>query len=228
MALKIRLSRAGAKKRPFYRIVVADSRRPRDGRFIERLGTYDPMLKRDDPNRIKLNEERIRHWLSVGAQPTDRVTKFLGAAEIVATPSFNNPQKAKPRTKTQERLKAAAEAAAAAADAPAETPTEDTPAEEATASVEEKPTSESVMQNTPVEDATAGEPQVERVAPQEATSVKDAPASDEGPEEEAPAEDTPAADEAATVQASAEETPAEEPPTEEPPAVDEVKEEKKD
>ena len=82
MALKIRMSRGGAKRRPFYRIVVADSRKPRDGRFIERLGTYDPMLDRENPDRVKLNEERIKHWLSQGAQPSDRVARFLGAAKL--------------------------------------------------------------------------------------------------------------------------------------------------
>ena len=94
MSLKIRLSRAGAKKRPFYRVVVADTRSPRDGRFLERLGTYDPMLPKDHPERVRLNEERIRHWLGVGARPSDRVARFLGAAEIIPMPAQrNNPQK---------------------------------------------------------------------------------------------------------------------------------------
>ncbi len=83
MALKIRLARGGAKKRPYYRIVVADSRMPRDGRYIERVGVYNPMLAKDDPNRVQLVEDRIRHWMSVGAKPSDRVARFLGRAEIM-------------------------------------------------------------------------------------------------------------------------------------------------
>ena len=86
MSLKIRLARGGAKKRPFYRIVVADSRMPRDGRFIERVGTYNPMLPKEHPDRIDLKTERIQHWLSVGARPSDRVAKFLGGAEILPMP----------------------------------------------------------------------------------------------------------------------------------------------
>ena len=99
MALKIRLSRAGAKKRPFYRIVVADTRSPRDGRFIERLGTYNPMLPKD-ARRVTLEEDRIRHWIGVGAKPSDRVARFLGQADIIPMPEQrNNPQKAKPKAK---------------------------------------------------------------------------------------------------------------------------------
>lgn len=117
MALKIRLARAGARKRPFYRIVVADSRRPRDGRFIEKLGTYDPLLGRDDSDRVTLNEDRIRHWLGHGARPTDRVARFLGDARIIPMPARkDNPIKGQPGKKARERLKAAEEAAAAAAE----------------------------------------------------------------------------------------------------------------
>lgn len=117
MALKIRLARAGARKRPFYRIVVADSRRPRDGRFIEKLGTYNPLLGRDDSNRVTLNEDRIRHWLGHGARPTDRVARFLGDARIIPMPARkDNPIKGQPGKKARERLKAAEEAAAAAAE----------------------------------------------------------------------------------------------------------------
>jgi small subunit ribosomal protein S16 len=121
MSLKIRLARGGAKKRPHYRIVVADSRMPRDGRYIERLGTYDPLLAKDNEGRVVLKDERIRYWLSQGAKPTDRVAKFLGTAEIIPMPAQrNNPDKAKPKAKAQERLAAAEEAAKAAAEAPAE------------------------------------------------------------------------------------------------------------
>ena len=111
MSLKIRLARGGAKKRPHYRIVVADSRMPRDGRYIERLGTYDPLLAKDNQNRVMLKDERIRYWLEKGAKPTDRVARFLGSANIIPMPEQrNNPQKAKPKAKAQERLAAIAEA----------------------------------------------------------------------------------------------------------------------
>ena len=134
MSLKIRLSRAGAKKRPFYRVVVTDTRNPRDGRFLERLGTYDPMLPKDHPERVRLNEERIRHWLGVGALPSDRVARFLGAAEIIPMPAQrNNPQKSQPKAKAVERQAARAEKAAAAAEAEANAPAEAPAAEEAAA-----------------------------------------------------------------------------------------------
>ena len=140
MALKIRLSRAGAKKRPFYRVVVADSRSPRDGRFLERLGTYDPMLPKDHPERVRLNEERIRHWLDVGALPSERVARFLGAAEIIPMPAQrNNPQKAKPKAKAVERAAARAEKAEAATSAKAEAPAEADAAPEAAAPDEAAP-----------------------------------------------------------------------------------------
>jgi small subunit ribosomal protein S16 len=113
MPVVIRLSRAGAKKRPFYRLVVADSRFPRDGRFIERVGTYDPKKPKDSPERVKLELERIKYWLSKGAQPSDRIMRFLDAAGVLKREARNNPQKAKPKKE------APAEAAAPAAAAPA-------------------------------------------------------------------------------------------------------------
>lgn len=116
MAVKLRLARGGAKKRPYYYIVAAHSTSPRDGRYIEQVGTYDPMLAKDNPERIKLNEERCKHWLSVGALPTDRVARFLDAAGLSKRTAKNNPEKSKPKKKAQERLKAAAEAAKAAAE----------------------------------------------------------------------------------------------------------------
>jgi small subunit ribosomal protein S16 len=142
MALKIRLSRGGAKKRPFYRIVVADSRKARDGRFIERLGHFNPMLAKDHPDRVLLNEERIKHWLGHGALPSPRVQGFLatvGLAEKAKVPEQT--KKHLPRAKTLERMKeaeearkSAEEAAAAAEAAPAEeAPAEAAPAEEAPA-----------------------------------------------------------------------------------------------
>src|SRR5688572_33426060 len=102
MSLAIRLARGGSKKRPYYRVVVADSRSPRDGRYIERLGTYNPLLAKDSPERVKLNVERIKYWLSHGATPSDKVGRFLGAASVIPMPERkNNPEKAKPRKKRQ-------------------------------------------------------------------------------------------------------------------------------
>lgn len=118
--LKIRLSRAGAKKRPFYKIVVADSRSPRDGRFIEKIGTYDPMLPKDNPARVKFDQERAKHWLGVGAQPSERLQHFFHAAGMGEKPVIRETSKAHlPKKKAQERLAAAAEAAKAAAEAAA-------------------------------------------------------------------------------------------------------------
>jgi small subunit ribosomal protein S16 len=120
MGLKIRMTRGGAKKRPFYSIVVADARSPRDGRFLEKLGTYNPLLDKGHPERIVLKTERIAHWLKAGALPSERVHRFLGDAGLTAKPVFRErPKKSAPRAKTQERAKGVADAAAAAAAAPA-------------------------------------------------------------------------------------------------------------
>jgi small subunit ribosomal protein S16 len=166
--LKIRLARGGAKKRPYYSIVVADSHSPRDGRFIEKVGTYNPLLKKDDANRVTLKVESIQEWLKKGAQPTDRVARFLAAQGLTTWTAGNNPQKGAPGKKAQERSAeraqreedrkqaeadakvaaaeaaeaakvAAAEAAAAAAAAPA---VEEAPAEEAPAAEAEAPAAE--------------------------------------------------------------------------------------
>jgi small subunit ribosomal protein S16 len=111
MSLKIRLSRGGAKKRPFYSIVIADARSPRDGRFIEKIGTYNPMLEKDDANRIRIDEERAKHWLSKGAEPTERVALFFGNAGLMEKrPWRESPKQSAPKAKAQERLKAAAAA----------------------------------------------------------------------------------------------------------------------
>jgi small subunit ribosomal protein S16 len=173
MALAIRLSRGGAKKRPYYRIVVADSRAPRDGRFIEKLGTYNPLLAKDSPERVKLDTDRIQHWLAVGAQPSDRVLRFLDAAGIRERAARNNPKKAEPGEKAKERIeeraKRAADAEAAAAEAAA------TPQEEAEAVVAED-----------VEAATA-EPTAEAEAVADEVSEQTPPA-EEAPAEEAAAE----------------------------------------
>lgn len=159
MSLKIRLARGGAKKRPFYRIVVADSRMPRDGRFIERVGTYNPMLPKEHPERVELKTERIQHWLSVGARPSDRVARFLGGAEVIEMPTYREqPKKSQPRAKAQERLKEAEEKAAAAAEAEAEAaaaPAEEAPAEEAPA--EEVVAEEAAAEEAPAEEAPAEE-----------------------------------------------------------------------
>ncbi len=117
MAVKLRLSRGGAKKRPYYYIVAANSQSPRDGRYIEQIGTFDPMLKKDDPNRVKLNTERAAHWLKSGAQPTDRVARFLDASGLMKRTPVKSVAKAQPKKKAQERAAAAAEKAAKAAEA---------------------------------------------------------------------------------------------------------------
>ncbi len=114
MSLKMRLSRAGAKKRPFYRIVIADARAPRDGRFVEKIGTFDPMKAKDAADRLVLDAEKAKSWLAKGAQPTDRVLRLLDSVGLAKRETHNNPEKAKPKKKAQERL-AAAEAAAAKA-----------------------------------------------------------------------------------------------------------------
>jgi small subunit ribosomal protein S16 len=139
MAISIRLSRGGSKKRPYYRIVVADARSPRDGKFIEKLGTYNPLLAKDDEKRIVLDADRAKHWLSVGAQPTDRVARFLDVAGIRERAARTNPNKGKPGEKAVERaeerekkLADAEEAKAAAAAAAAEAAAAPAPAAEAT------------------------------------------------------------------------------------------------
>ncbi len=111
MSLKIRLSRWGAKKRPVYRVVVADARAPRDGRFIENLGTFDPLKAKDDATRLTLNAEKAQAWIAKGAQPTDRVVRLLAALGVGEVPKRSNPIKGKPKKKAQERLDAAAAAA---------------------------------------------------------------------------------------------------------------------
>lgn len=147
--LKIRLARGGAKKRPYYSIVVADSHSPRDGRFIEKVGSYNPLLKKDDPNRVVLKAERIQEWIKKGAQPTDRVARELAKQGLAQWQAGNNPKKGEPGQKAKERAeeraqreadRAAAAAEAAAAPPPAEEPAvEEAPAE---AAAEETPAAE--------------------------------------------------------------------------------------
>jgi small subunit ribosomal protein S16 len=159
MAVAIRLARGGSKKRPYYRLVVADSRNARDGRFIEKVGTYNPLLAKDSPERVKLDADRISHWLSVGAQPSDRVARFLDAAGIRERAARNNPNKGVPGEKAKERVEeragkaaAAEEAAAAAAAAPAPEPEvieEETPAVETEAEAEAEAPAEVAAEATP-------------------------------------------------------------------------------
>src|SRR3982751_3832359 len=202
MALAIRLTRGGAKKRPYYRIVVADSRAPRDGRFIEKLGTYNPLLAKDSPERVKLDAERISHWLAVGAQPSDRVLRFLDAAGIRERPARNNPKKAEPGEKAKERVeqRAAKEAEAAeAAAAPAEEPAAEAPVEAEEAAVEqapveavEEPVAEEASAETEAAEAAAGKtPADEPVAEETATETETAeePAVAEPDTGEAPVEE---------------------------------------
>ena len=188
MAVAIRLARGGSKKRPYYRLVVADSRNARDGRFIEKVGTYNPLLAKDSPDRVKLDADRISHWLSVGAQPSDRVARFLDAAGIRERAARLNPNKALPGEKAKERVEeragkvvAAEEAAAAAAAAPVPEPV-----------VEE-----------------------EAVAVEEVIAEAEAPAAEEAAAEEAPAAEEPAADEAPVAEAATVEAPAAEADTNE-------------
>ena len=149
MAVAIRLSRGGAKKRPYYRIVVSDSRSARDGKYLEQIGVYNPMLPKDSGERVKLDEERARHWLSVGAKPSDRVHRFLDAAGILERAPKSNPKKGEPgeaaRERAEEKAAKLAEAEEAAKEAAA------APAEEATA--EEAPAEEAPAEEAPAEDA---------------------------------------------------------------------------
>jgi small subunit ribosomal protein S16 len=140
MSVSIRLSRGGSKKRPYYKVVVSNSRAPRDGKYLEQVGTYNPLLAKDDANRVRLIEDRVRYWIGVGAQPTDRVARMLDKAGIKERAATNNPQRGEPGKKAKERaeekaekLREAEEAAAAAAAAPA---VEEAPAEEAPAAEE--------------------------------------------------------------------------------------------
>ena len=174
--LRIRLARGGAKKRPYYSIVVADSHSPRDGRFIEKVGAYNPLLKKDDPIRVTLKVERIREWIAKGAQPSDRVARFLAAEGLVAWQAGSNPQKGEPGRKAKERaeekaqkaadLAAAAEAAAAAPPAPEpepEAPAEEAPAAEAPAA-EEAPAEEAPAEDAPAAEAPAEEAPADEAA----------------------------------------------------------------
>lgn len=201
MALRIRLARGGAKKRPYYRIVVADSRSPRDGRFVEKIGSYNPMLDHDDPDRVKLDVERAKHWLGHGATPSDRVALFLGRAGVIPMPAQPvRPEKSKPKAKAQERAAEIAEKAAKAAEAPAEvkapaaeeTPAEETSAEEAPAEEAAEATAEAdtpAAEETPAEEAAEEAPAEEAPAAEEAAAAEEAPAEPEAAAEDAKTDD---------------------------------------
>lgn len=194
MSVSLRLSRGGSKKRPYYKVVAANSRAARDGKFLEQVGTYNPLLAKDDENRVRLVEDRVKYWLGVGAQPTDRVARMLDKAGIKERAVTNNPNKAEPGKKAKDRAEdratkaaEAAEAAAAAAAAPV------------VAEVIEE-----VVEAPAVEEAAVEAPAAEEAAPEAA--AEEAPAAEEAAPE-AVAEEAPAAEEAAP-EAAAEEAPA--------------------
>ena len=177
--LKIRLARGGAKKRPYYSIVVADSHSPRDGRFIEKVGSYNPLLKKDDPNRVVLKQERIQEWLKKGAQPTDRVARELSKVGVTQWTAGNNPKKGEPGTKAKERAEERAQreadrAAAAAEAAAAPPPAEEPVAEEAApveAAAEEAAPAEAAAEEAPAAEAAAEETVAEEPAAEAASEA---------------------------------------------------------
>lgn len=191
MSVSLRLSRGGSKKRPYYKIVVANSRAPRDGKYLEQVGTYNPLLAKDDANRVRLVEDRVNYWLGVGAQPTDRVARMLDKAGIKERAATNNPKKGEPGQKAKDRAEdkaakaaEAAEAAAAAAAAPAvEEVVEEAPAVEAAA--DEAPAAEAAAEEAPAAEAAAEEAPAAEAAPEEAPAAEaaeEAPAADAGEE----------------------------------------------
>ena len=174
MAISIRLARGGMKKRPFYRIVVSDSRAPRDGKFLEQVGTYNPLLAKDDENRVRLVEDRVKYWIGVGAQPTDRVARLLDKAGIKERAPTVNPNKGEPGKKAKERAEDKASKAAEAAEAAAAA---------AAARVVEEVVEEAAPEAPAAEEAAAEAPAAEEAAAEEAA-----------PAEEAAAEEAPAAE----------------------------------
>jgi small subunit ribosomal protein S16 len=216
MAIALRLSRGGAKKRPYYRIVAADSRSARDGKYLEQIGTYNPLLAKDNPERVKLNEDRARYWLGVGAQASDRVARFLDAAGIKERAARVNPKKGEPGDNAKARAEEKAAKLAAA--------------EEAAKAPVEAPADEEVVETAADQPAEGGEAVVEEaLAEQAGETPAEEPAAEEAPAEEAQADEAPAeqaaaeeapAEEAAAEQAPAEEAPAEEAASEEAPAED--------
>ncbi len=215
MALAMRLSRGGSKKRPYYKIVVADSRSPRDGKFIERIGSYNPLLAKDAPERLVLDTERAKHWLAAGAQPSDRVARFLDVTGVKERKVSVNLKKGEPGEKAKERAEEKAakiieaeEAAAAAAAAPTPELEPEIVAEEAAPVVEEAP----AVEEAPVLEEAAPAEVVEEAAPaaeeapaveEAATAAEEAPEAEEAASAEAVAEEVPAAEEAAAEEAKA-------------------------
>ena len=191
MALSMRLSRGGSKKRPYYKIVVADARAPRDGKFIERIGSYNPQLPKDSAERMIIDAERAKHWLAAGAQPSDRVARFLDIAGVKERKVKSNPNKGEPGQKAKDRAEDKA--------------TKIAEAEEAAAAPAPEPEPEVVAEEAPA---------AEEAAPVEA-AAEEAPAAEEAAPVEASAEEAPAAEEAGPVEAAAEEAPAAEEATEE-------------
>ena len=206
MAVAIRLSRGGSKKRPYYRIVVADSRNARDGRFIEKVGTYNPPLAKDSPERVKLDTDRIQHWLGVGAQPSDRVLRFLDAAGLKERPARNNPKKAEPGEKAKERIEERAKKEAEAAEAAA------APKEEAEAVVAEEV--EAATAEPTAEAETVTEEVAEQTPPVAEETADEAPAAEEPAAEAAPTDQPDATDEGESAEAPAEGSDDVAPPTE--------------
>jgi small subunit ribosomal protein S16 len=164
MAVKIRLARGGAKKRPYYRVVVADGRAPRDGKYIEKVGTHNPLLPKDHEDRIKLDVERIQYWLGQGAQPSDRVARFLDAAGIYKRETRNNPNKAKPGDKAQARVEEKKDKAAAAIEAAAEAKEAEKAAIEEAKAAAKAAAEAPVVEEAPAEEAPAAEDMVPMIA----------------------------------------------------------------
>ena len=226
MSVAIRLSRGGSKKRPYYKVVVSNSRAPRDGKYLEQLGTYNPLLAKDDENRVRLIEDRVRYWLGVGAQPTDRVARMLDKAGIKERAATNNPSKGEPGQKAKDRVEdkakklvEAEEAAAAAAAAPppvVEEVAEEAPAVEAVADATE-PTPPEVPAEAPAEAPPEAPAEAPVEAPAETPAETPAEVPAEAPAEvpaapEAVAEEAPVAEQAQADEAPAEAAPAEEQP----------------
>ena len=169
MSVSLRLSRGGSKKRPYYKIVVANSRAPRDGKFLEQVGTYNPLLAKDDANRVRLVEDRVKYWIGVGAQPTDRVARLLDKAGIKERAPTNNPNKGEPGQKAKDRADEKAEKAREA--------------EEAAAAAAAAPAVEEVAEAPVVEEAAAEAPAAEEAAPAEEAAAEEAPAAEASEEQ---------------------------------------------
>ena len=201
MSVSIRLSRGGAKKRPYYKVVVSNSRAPRDGKYLEQLGTYNPLLAKDDVARVRLIEDRVRYWLGVGAQPTDRVARMLDKAGIKERAATNNPQKAEPGKKAMDRVEDRAKKAAEAEEAAAAAAAAPPPVVEEV--LEEAPAAEAAAEEAPSVQAAAEEAPVEKAPPE--AEADEAPAAEAAPEQAATAQDvneaTPSSDAGDTVDA---------------------------